>query len=130
MAEAIARQDAPELWEVTSGGLTPLGYVVSLTKETLEKNNYSSAGLASKPIMHAHWQDVDLVINMSGFDKKRLFEDPEKVEDWNVEDPFGADPEVYQRIFDEIRTRIIELRERLRSSGGPQVSGANSQKAE
>jgi protein-tyrosine-phosphatase len=80
--------------------------------------------------MHAHWQDVDLVINMSGFDKKRLFEDPEKVEDWNVEDPFGADPEVYQRIFDEIRTRIIELRERLRSSGGPQVSGANSQKAE
>ena len=37
MAEAIARQDAPDLWQVTSGGLTPLGYVAQLTKETIEK---------------------------------------------------------------------------------------------
>ncbi len=128
MAEAIARQHSSDLWEVTSGGLTPLGYVAPLTIETIENNGYSADGLTSKPIMHAHWQEVDLVINMSGFDKNRVFEDPEKVEDWPVEDPFGADPEMYQQTFDEIRTRIAELAERLRSSGGAQISGAGSQK--
>ena len=130
MAEAIARQDAPDLWEATSGGLTPLGYVAQLTKETIEKNSYSSEGLASKPVMHAHWQEVDLVINMSGFDKNQVFEDPEKVEDWQVEDPFGANPETYQMIFDEIRTRVLSLAERLRSTGGAQIAEAKSEKVE
>jgi len=130
MAEAIARQDAPDLWEVTSGGLTPLGYIAQLTKETVGKNNYSAEGLNSKPIMHAHWQEVDLIINMSGFDKNQVFEEPEKVEDWPVEDPFGEDPEVYQRIFDEIRTRISALAERLRSTGAARVTAENSEKAE
>jgi len=130
MAEAIARQDAPDLWEVTSGGLTPLGYVAQLTKETIAKNNYSAEGLASKPIMHSHWQEVDLVINMSGFDKDRVFEDAEKVEDWPVIDPFGAEPELYQEVFDDIRARIAELAERLRSSGNAPITSADSQKAE
>lgn len=130
MAEAIARQDAPDLWEVTSGGLTPLGYIAQLTKATIEKNSYSSEGLSSKPVMHAHWQEVDLVINMSGFDKNQVFEDPEKVEDWHVEDPFGADPETYQRIFDEIRIRVSSLAEKLRSTGSVQVAAADSGKVE
>jgi protein-tyrosine-phosphatase len=36
-----------------------------------------------------------------------------KVEDWDVEDPFGADPSVYQEIFEDIRTRIEALIARL-----------------
>jgi protein-tyrosine-phosphatase len=130
MAEAIARQHAPDLWEVTSGGLTPLGYVAQLTKETIEKNNCSSDGLSSKPIMHSHWQEVDLVINMSGFDKNRVFEEPEKVEDWPVKDPFGAEPEFYQQVFDDIRSRIIDLAVRLRASGAVPVQRTNSQQSE
>jgi protein-tyrosine-phosphatase len=129
MAEAIARQDAPDLWEVTSGGLTPLGYVAEPTIETLERNNYSAAGLESKPVMHAHWEEVDLVINMSGMEKYRVFEDYEKVEDWDVEDPFGADPETYQRIFEKIRTRIGELAENLRTSGKTDAPAVNLKKA-
>ena len=125
MAEAIARQYAPDLWEVTSGGLTPLGYIASLTKETIEKNSFSAEGLASKPILHSHWQAVDLVINMSGFEKHRVFEDSDKVEDWPVEDPFGAEPAVYQSTFDDIRTRIEDLVARLRAGSG--ASTANSQ---
>jgi protein-tyrosine-phosphatase len=130
MAEAIARRDGPDLWEVTSGGLTPLGYVAQLTRETIAKNNYSADGLDSKPIMHSHWQEVDLVINMSGFDKNQVFEDSEKVEDWPVPDPFGAEPELYQEVFDDIRARITELAERLRSSGRAQIASADSQKVE
>ena len=129
MAEAIARQDAPDLWEVSSGGLTPLGYIAEPTTDTLVKNKYSAEGLASKPIMHAHWQEVDIVINMSGFPKEQVFEDSEKVEDWYIEDPFGSDPETYQRIFEEIRTRIMALAVRLSASVGARTSGTNPRKA-
>lgn len=116
MAEAIARHDAPDLWEVSSGGLAPLGYVAPLTIETIERNGYSANGLASKPIMHGRWQGVDLVINMSGYSKSRVFEEFERVEDWDVGDPFGSDPEVYQQIFEEIRIRIARLAERMRTA--------------
>jgi len=118
MAEAIARQDAPDLWDVSSGGLTPLGHIAELTKETLRTNNYSADGLESKPVMHAHWQEVDLVVNMSGMEKYRVFEDYGKVEDWFVEDPFGADAETYQRIFEDIRFRVASLADRLRNPSG------------
>jgi protein-tyrosine-phosphatase len=55
------------------------------------------------------------VINMSGYSKQRTFprSDWTKVEDWDVEDPFGADPSVYQEIFEDIRTRIEALIARL-----------------
>ena len=129
MAEAIARQDAPDLWEVSSGGLTPLGYIAEPTIDTLVRNKYSAEGLTSKPIMHAHWQEVDLVINMSGFAKEQVFEDSEKVEDWYVEDPFGSDPETYQRIFEEIQTRIRALAARLTATAKARTSGIKPRKA-
>jgi protein-tyrosine-phosphatase len=129
MAEAIARQNAPDLWEVTSGGLTPLGYIAEPTLETLAKNRYSAEGLSSKAILHAHWQEVDLIINMSGFPKDQVFEDFEKVEDWQVEDPFGADAEIYQRIFEEIQSRIVVLAERLSASSRARTSGKIPKKA-
>jgi protein-tyrosine-phosphatase len=55
-----------------------------------------------------------LVVNMSGEPRERAFREFAKVEDWEVEDPFGEDPEVYQRIFEEIRERVLELAMRLR----------------
>jgi protein-tyrosine-phosphatase len=130
MAEAIARQDAADLWEVSSGGLTPLGYIADLTKETIAKNNYSADGLESKPVMHAHWEEVDLVINMSGIEKYSVFENYDKVEDWFVEDPFGANPETYQRIFEDIRTRVASLAVRLRNSNKLNSSPAKLESAE
>jgi len=129
MAEAIARQLAPDLWEVTSGGLTPLGYIAEPTIATLAKNNVPAEGLASKAILHAHWQEVDFIINISGFPKEQVFEDFDRVEDWLVEDPFGLDPETYQRIFEEIQTRIMALAARLRPFAGARSSRTNPRRA-
>jgi protein-tyrosine-phosphatase len=42
------------------------------------------------------------------------FEDYEKVEDWQVEDPYGEDQATYQRILEEIRGRVKRLAQRLR----------------
>lgn len=130
MAEAIARQDAPDLWEVSSGGLTPLGHVAELTIETLTKNNYAAYNLESKPVMHAHWEEVDRVINMSGIEKYSIFEEYDKVEDWMVEDPYGSDPETYQRTFEDIHARVSELALRLRNANKSGPSPAKLESAE
>jgi protein-tyrosine-phosphatase len=51
---------------------------------------------------------------MSGRPRKFAFREYEKVEDWDVEDPYGADPETYQRICEDIRRRVAALAEELR----------------
>jgi len=118
MAESIALRDAGDLFESSSAGLSPLGVVQKLTLETLQSNGYPTDGLYSKPILSAAWADADLVINMSGYPRERAFPRSEwdKVEDWLVEDPYGCDLAVYQRIFEDIRTRIGSLTARLSES--------------
>jgi len=116
MAESIALRDAADLIDTASAGLSPLGVVQKLTLKTLQSNGYPIEGLYSKPILNDAWSDADLVINMSGYPRERAFArgDWHKVEDWDVEDPYGSDAAVYQRIFEDIRTRIDALAVRLR----------------
>ncbi len=121
MAEAIALRDAGDLFASSSAGLSPLGVVQKLTLETLETNGYATDGLYSKPILQGAWAEADLVINMSGYPRETAFArgDWHKVEDWDVEDPYGLDPNVYQRIFEDIRTRIETLAARFRERKRP-----------
>jgi protein-tyrosine-phosphatase len=114
MAEAIALRDAADVIEAASAGLSPLGFVAAQTKRTLAENGYPNDGLESKSILQASWDAADLVVNMSGRPRERAFLEFSKVEEWEVEDPYGEDPEVYQRIFEEIRRRVRGLAERLR----------------
>jgi protein-tyrosine-phosphatase len=123
MAEAIALRDAANLMETASAGLSPLGVVQKLTLQTLQANGYRTDALYSKPILNDAWAAADLVINMSGYPRERAFArgDWHKVEDWHVEDPYGCDPAVYQRIFEDIRTKIETLAARLRKRGQRQA---------
>lgn len=115
MAEAIAARLASDVIEASSAGLTPLGRVESLTIETLTRNGYPPNGLESKRVDFKSFQAADIVINMSGWSKEMAFEHPGKVEDWQVEDPYGADAKQYQRIFEEIEKRVAKLADRLRN---------------
>jgi arsenate reductase len=117
MAESIAIRDALDQMDSSSAGLAPLGVIQKLTLATLETNGYPTDGLSSKPILAHEWAAADLVINMSGCPKQRTFPraDWHKIEDWDVEDPYGSDPANYQRIFENIRTRIESLTMRLRN---------------
>jgi arsenate reductase len=119
MAESIALRDAADLIETASAGLSPLGVVQKQTLQTLQANGYPTDGLYSKPILNDTWAEADLVINMSGYPRERTFArgDWHKVEDWDVEDPYGSDPAVYQRTFEDIRNRIDALMGRLRERG-------------
>jgi arsenate reductase (thioredoxin) len=116
MAESIARRDAADILEVTSAGISPLGFLPELTQKTLTGNECSIEFLSSKPITRELWDSADIVINMSGLDRHRAFPQPAKVEDWQVQDPYGADPELYQKIYEDIRERVGKLADRLRKS--------------
>jgi protein-tyrosine-phosphatase len=113
MAEAVARQDAGDRIEASSAGLAPLGFISEMTKQTLLHYGYSVEGLESKPITKELWAAADMVINMSGRAREKAFREHSKVEDWEIEDPYG-DAEVYPRTFEKIRRRVVELAERLR----------------
>jgi arsenate reductase (thioredoxin) len=114
MAEAIASRDASDVLEASSAGLYPLGEIPDETQETLLRNGYSPAGLSSKPITNKAWNEADLVINLSGRIRDIAFDDPAKVEDWDVADPYGANPAFYQTILEQLQQRIGLLADRLR----------------
>ena len=116
MAESIARRDAADVIEACSAGLAPLGFVPALTTQTLTANGYSIESLDSTPITRAVWDAADIVINMSGVPKERAFMDCGKVEDWDVQDPYGTDPVLYQTIYEDIQRRVAQLAERLRGA--------------
>jgi len=114
MAEAVARRHASDVIEPSSAGLSPLGYIVEPTIDTLLANGYSVEGLASKRLSRQAMDAADLIVNLSG----HLIDCPSdrvKVEEWPVEDPFGMDRATYQRILEEIEGRVLTLAARFRS---------------
>ena len=123
MAEAISRYDAVDVIEPSSAGLCPLGYIAELTKQTLMKNGYSAHGLTSDVLSKEAVEAADLIINMTGRASEEIFPAQKNVEDWLVQDPFGADPETYQRVFEGIRRRVNQLafglRERRQEQKAP-----------
>jgi arsenate reductase len=115
MAEAIARQDADELLEVQSAGLSPLGFIPELTVQTLQRNGYSTDGLQSKPIDNEALLKIDLVLNLSGYTKPDALIAARRTEYWSVTDPYFGKEAIYQKVFEDIRLRISDLVARLRT---------------
>jgi len=109
MAEAIARYDAADVIEASSAGLSPMGFIPEQTKETLAQNGYTAQGLTSDALTPEAADAADIIINMSGKPREEHFWKPEKVEDWMVEDPYGALPVTYQRVFEGLKRRVHQL---------------------
>ena len=114
MAEAVARQDAADVIQAASAGLSPLGHIERMTIHTLACNGYSSKGLTSKAVTEEALASAKLVVNMSGRESDLVLPDRAKVEDWRVQDPYGADESIYQKILDDIVERVNALADRLR----------------
>ncbi len=109
MAEAIARYDAADVIDPSSAGLNPMGTIAEQTKQTLLLNGYSANGLSSAALTREAADAADIIINMTGRPGDETFWDQEKVEDWMVQDPYGAMPETYQRVFEGIQRRVNQL---------------------
>jgi len=114
MGEAIARKDAGDVIESLSAGLYPMGMIPEMTQATLGRNGYSANGLRSKGLREIASQEIDLVVNLSGYARPQALEKFEQVEEWEVSDPYGADEATYQRILEQIQGRVKDLARRLR----------------
>ncbi|HET7109184.1 MAG TPA: low molecular weight phosphatase family protein [Candidatus Acidoferrum sp.] len=114
MGEAIAAKDAADVIAPSSAGLYPMGMIPEMTQSTLESNGYSANGLRSKGLQEIVPEEIDLVINMSGYRRAQPLEKFAQVENWEVSDPYGADKATYQRILEQIRERVKTLALRLR----------------
>jgi protein-tyrosine-phosphatase len=115
MGEAIAKQDASDVIEALSAGLYPMGMIPEMTQRILEQNGYSATGLWSKSMGEVESEEVDLVVNLSGYARAQALQKFARVEEWQVSDPYGADDATYQRILEEIRGRVKDLAQRLRA---------------
>jgi protein-tyrosine-phosphatase len=116
MAEAIAAHIGSDVMEVSSAGLAALGRVQSLTKSTIAKNGYPADELQSKALEADDLAAADIIVYMAGRPDFALLQDPAKVEDWDVEDPYGASAETYQRAFEDIESRVLLLIGEVRKS--------------
>jgi protein-tyrosine-phosphatase len=118
MAEAIARHTAADILEASSAGIIALGFVARPTIRVLEEFGYPAEGLRSKMLTRDAVDGADLLVNMSGRQMTQLANGHTQVEDWDVGDPFGEDPEVYRKICKEIESRVEQLAARLRGTNG------------
>jgi len=130
MAEAIAHREAAEVIEPASAGLYPLGRIAERTIETLVATGYSADGLSSKSISREAVEEADLIVNLSGARIDYLFASApsklrhsQQLENWDVADPYGEDAATYQRILEEIESKVRQLANRLRVAEGRPAKG-------
>ena len=72
-------------------------------------NGYSANGLTSDALTREAADAADIIINMTGIQREESIWDQKKVEDWMVQDPYGAAPDTYQRVFEGIKRRVNQL---------------------
>ena len=117
LAEAIAREHASDVIEAESAGTSPFGSVAAPTLAVLQENGIRAEGHYSKGIDDVlEFFDPEIVVNMSGRAMNGIFPDATVLE-WEVDDPFGSDPETYRRIYAQIEKRVNKLVGELRKKG-------------
>lgn len=115
MAEALARHMASDVITPASAGMMALGEVPEQTCQVLAARGVEMDGQYSKPLRSEIKEWADVIVNMTGLPGSSAFSDqPHKVEDWDVTDPFGKNVESYEITCDEIESRIGDLARRLR----------------
>lgn len=114
LAEAIARHLTSDVIEAESAGTSPFGSVAAPTLAVLQENGIRAEGHYSKGIDEViEFFEPAIVVNMSGRTMNGIFPDATVME-WNVDDPFGSEPQTYRRIYGQIEKRVNKLAEELR----------------
>ncbi len=111
MAEAICRGLGGHGVEPLSAGLAPTGRVAAQTREALERLGYDTSGLRSKPLDEIPLRDLDTIVSLIG--PAALAWLPRTVPAqrivWNVPDPYGEDPETFERTARRIEDLVRSL---------------------
>ncbi len=107
MAEGFARVYGSDVMKAESAGLSPTLAIANATKAAMLEKNIDLSTQFPKLFEAGNNKNVDLIVNMSGFDLPAPAGAP--VRQWEIEDPFGKSPKVYARVCQEIENRVMLL---------------------
>ncbi|BAC87945.1 arsenate reductase, glutathione/glutaredoxin type [Gloeobacter violaceus] len=116
MAEGYARTLGAGVIEVVSSGLEA-SRVHPTAVQVMAAAGVDIAGQISKPLSDFGSEDFDVVISLCGcgVNLPEAWLTREIFEDWRVEDPDGQPVEVFHRVRDEIKQRVQNLVDALRT---------------
>ncbi len=123
LAEAFARKLGADVIEASSAGIHPFGRIADSTLAVGAEFGLSFDGQYSKPIETSELRHADLVVNMSGIASRGLFPGARRTMEWQIDDPFEENLDVYRRIAREIETRITALAAEFRAAATPGPEG-------
>ena len=107
MAEGFARAYGGDVLNAESAGLCPTSIIARETKEAMLEKNIDISAQFPKLFDPVESKRFDLIVNMSGFELPPPTSPP--VQKWEVEDPFGASPRIYERVCQDIENRVMRL---------------------
>jgi arsenate reductase (thioredoxin) len=113
MAEAFARRYGSDVIEASSAGLMPAMNTSSLTRSILLEKNIDLGDHLPRRFRDFDLSNYDLVVNISGH--KLPSDLGVAVENWDVEDPFGGEPEEYRRAMEHLEMLVMRLILRIRT---------------
>jgi len=121
VAEALLKKYAPPEVEVDSAGTLPIALVAESARRFLSRENAveglkeCSEGIWEKPL-----NEYDIIVVMEVGHKyaimSRCPECAEKIEVWDIQDPYFMSAGFEEEVFQQIKTKVIELAERLKTS--------------
>lgn len=109
MAEGFARHHGGEKIEVSSAGTKPAGIVSSGAVEAMREKGIDIGAHWSKPISPELVERADMMVTMGCGPNACPAAPPEKLREWNIEDPLGKSSEELREIRDEIETKVLEI---------------------
>ncbi|MCC5643487.1 arsenate reductase, glutathione/glutaredoxin type [Nostoc sp. CHAB 5824] len=114
MTEGFAHTFGENKIAVTSSGLAP-SEVDPITVEVMAEIDIDISNQTSKPLNDFNAEDYDAVISLCGcgvnLPEKWVLRDV--FEDWQLDDPAEQSIEVFRRIRDEVKQRVVQLIESL-----------------
>ncbi|MBD3191015.1 MAG: arsenate reductase ArsC [Candidatus Heimdallarchaeota archaeon] len=116
MAEGFAKHYGKELLEARSGGTNPAETVSSKSVEAMKEIGIDISQQFPKELDFDYAKASDLVIVMGcGAEKMCPAWLVSKSENWDLEDTKGEALEFHQKVRDQIKERILELIERIKT---------------
>jgi arsenate reductase (thioredoxin) len=114
MAEGFTRRFGQDKVAVTSSGLEA-SQIDPIVIEVMSEVGIDVSGQISKPLSDFEPEDYDVVISLCGcgINLPKAWVARKVFADWQLDDPEGHSIEVFRRVRDEVKDRVVALLESL-----------------
>jgi protein-tyrosine-phosphatase len=120
VAEALFRKFVPNI-EADSAGISPITSISESARRFLSKEN-AEEHLKEHPesLEQKRLRDYDLIVVMENAHKYTVLmkcpECTDRIQVWDIDDPYFTSPTLEEKIFQQIKAKVIELSRRLNTN--------------